>query len=96
MVNQTDAELTAKALEKLEQLIKNNKVFIDTCSLLYEEADRFWENVSPILEQEKVKIIIPQRVVDEIQKKKEDSNQRIADTAQKAEKTIFFLKRQNS
>lgn len=52
----------------LEHYVKDRKIFIDTCSLLSKGADRFWEHVIPLLHQYHNKIIIPLRVVEELQK----------------------------
>jgi hypothetical protein len=41
-LNNTEA---VKAQEKLIRYVKNYKMFIDTCSLLYESADPFWRNI---------------------------------------------------
>ena len=54
--------------EYLQNIIRNYKVFIDTCSLLSVNAEKFWEHVIPILRAERVDIIIPYRVYQEVDK----------------------------
>lgn len=57
-----------KTLDFLESSIKDFKIFIDTCSLLSEQADAFWAHAVPILQREKKFIIVPLRVYEEVQK----------------------------
>ena len=66
MINQ--ASNTDKMKQTLENGIKNYKLFIDTCSLLFESADAFWSNVTPILSKTKSTVIIPLRVYEEVNK----------------------------
>ena len=42
-----------KSTAFLEYSVKNFKIFIDTCSILYDYADLFWKNIVPILQREK-------------------------------------------
>ena len=60
--------LEQRALERLKNYVHNYKLFIDTSSLLAENANQFWGHVIPLLSQEKNKIIIPFRCLQEIQK----------------------------
>lgn len=82
----------------LESSIKNFKIFIDACSLLYEQADKFWLHAVPILQRESKSIVVPLRVYEEVEKfaknpdlcakKRDDTlNQR----AKAAIKTIVML-----
>ena len=57
-----------KSRHFLEAAVKDYKIFVDTCSLLFEEADLFWANIIPILEREKKSVIIPYRVYQEVDK----------------------------
>jgi len=57
-----------KMKKTLENGIRDYKLFIDTCSLLFESADAFWSNIIPILEKTKSNIIVPLRVYEEINK----------------------------
>lgn len=52
----------------LENCVKDFKVFIDTCSLLEESSDKFFQNVVPILEREKKALIVPLTVYRELEK----------------------------
>lgn len=57
-----------KSAAFLESSVQNFKIFIDTCSLLFNQADIFWRNITPILERERKTIIVPLRVWEEVQK----------------------------
>jgi hypothetical protein len=49
--------------------MRENKVFIDTCSLLAPKGvDAFFGYAVPILERNKLKLIVPLRVVNEVEK----------------------------
>lgn len=56
----------------LESSIKNFKIFIDTCSLLSEQADMFWSHSVPLLQREGKSIVVPLRVYEEVKKFAED------------------------
>ena len=62
------ADIEERALAFLEKSIKQNKVFIDTCSILSEQANKFWEHAVPILQREGKHIIVPNRVYEEVVK----------------------------
>ncbi|MCL2377942.1 MAG: hypothetical protein FWC77_02345 [Defluviitaleaceae bacterium] len=66
MTGQIDAVDRSKQF--MERAVKTYKIFIDACSLLYEEAERFWANIIPVLRQENSSIIIPLRVYEEVDK----------------------------
>lgn len=57
-----------KSIAFLEWSVKNFKIFIDTCSLLLDEANSFWYNIVPILAREHKAIIVPLRVYEEVKK----------------------------
>lgn len=57
-----------KARNMMENYVKEWKIFIDTCSILHFAADKFWQNIVPLLQQYRNKIIIPLRVIEELQK----------------------------
>ena len=63
-----------RSIAFLESSVREFKVFIDTCSLLSEQADRFWVNMVPILQRENQSIIIPYRVYEEVKKFADDPN----------------------
>lgn len=52
----------------LETSVKQFKIFIDTCSLLSEQADTFWSHVVPILQREGKSVVVPFRVYEEVKK----------------------------
>ena len=58
------------ARNMMENYVKDWKIFIDTCSILHFAADKFWLNIVPLLQQHRNKIIIPLRVIEELQKHK--------------------------
>lgn len=60
--------LEEQSRKRLEYYLTGYRVFIDTCSLLHPQADLFWEHAVPILRQTGVKLIVPYRVVQEIEK----------------------------
>ncbi len=62
------AEMEQRSKKFLIDIVKNYKIFIDTCSLLSEYADSFWEHIVPVLNNEKANIIVPLRVYEEVEK----------------------------
>ena len=57
------------ARNDLERCVKEGyKIFIDTCSLLTDSADSFWNNIIPFLYQYDTKIIVQLRCYEELQK----------------------------
>lgn len=68
MSNEEDREKKIYDRENLEKYVKNYKIFIDTCSLLHPEVNKFWNNIIPILHLYNIKIIIPKRSIDELEK----------------------------
>ena len=65
-------EARDKSVAFLEASVQNFKIFIDTCSLLSNQADVFWKNITPILEREHKAIIVPFRVYEEVKKFADD------------------------
>lgn len=57
-----------KALAFLESCVRDYRIFIDTCSILSEQANLFWSNIVPILQREGKTIVVPKRVCEEIEK----------------------------
>jgi len=51
---------------ELENYVKNFRIFIDTCSLLDDHANTFWERITPILQKERKSIIVTLRVYEEV------------------------------
>ena len=72
----------------LEASVKAFKIFIDTCSLLSEQADIFWSHIVPILQREEKSIIVPFRVRDEQNRRKEQP----ANTVNGNQKSFGHLK----
>ena len=64
--NNGGKEIYAKNI--LENYVKGWKIFMDTCSILHPEANKFWLNIVPLLQQYQNKIIIPLRSIEELQK----------------------------
>ena len=68
--NQTEKENKARSM--LEEYVKEWKIFIDTCSILHIDINKFWMNIYPLLEKYNKKIIVPLRVIEELEKHKEN------------------------
>jgi len=62
------AEMEQRSKNFLIDIVKNYRIFIDTCSLLSEYADSFWDHIIPVLTTEKASIIVPLRVYEEVEK----------------------------
>ena len=56
----------------LETCARDFKIFIDTSSLLEDGAEKFFQNIVPILERERKALIVPLSVVLELKKLAED------------------------
>ncbi|OCS91107.1 protein kinase domain-containing protein [Caryophanon latum] len=54
--------------EKLDRLVKQHKIFIDTCSLVQPKAIAFLNTLEPALKKHNSKLIIPIRVIEELEK----------------------------
>jgi serine/threonine protein kinase len=61
-------EAEQRSKQFIETAVKEFKIFIDTCSLLSEDADKFWANITPVLQRESKTVIIPYRVYEELDK----------------------------
>lgn len=57
-----------KSVAFLESSVKDFKIFIDACSLLSEQADKFWLHIVPVLQHEAKSVIVPFRVYEEVKK----------------------------
>ena len=79
--------------DRLEQYIKKGyKIFMDTCSLMYINAEKFWEHIVPLLHQYSVKIIIPLKCIEELKKHQSDNGDvQKAASAQNALKVVNQL-----
>ncbi len=58
----------------LDELSKNYKIFVDTCSLMHCGSSIFSENLSIHLSKNNTKIIVPSKVIEELEKKVYDSD----------------------
>ena len=80
----SSADMEQKSKAFLNTIVKNNyRIFIDTCSLLSEHAESFWEHIIPILKAEKASIVVPLRVYEEVEKYANDlelCNKKAVDT----------------
>ena len=90
------AMIKASATAVLENFLKYYLIFIDTCSLLGRQFDRFFENIRSFLERRKSEceaagqefkspIIVPKRVVEELME--------FAYTDKKPELTVIAMNR---
>ena len=86
--NQNSKENYAK--NELDGYVKDWKIFIDTCSLLHFAADKFWMNIIILLQQYQNRIIIPLRIIEELQK--HEANTGKPELAENAKKCLKVLK----
>lgn len=91
MENVGDNVKQEHAKKVLETYCREYKIFIDTCSLLYDSSDKFWENIIPLLFTYNNKIIIPLRSIEEIEK--HSNNKDDKELAEKAKVCIALIKR---
>lgn len=68
------AEAKAKSEKYLKNAVSGYRILIDTCSLLDENADRFWEHMVPLLQAEGKHIAVPVCVLEEADKFARDRN----------------------
>jgi len=74
----------------LEHLVRSSKVFIDTCTLMHGSAEEFfYTKLQPLLIQYKKKVIVPQKVIDEIERLRKDKG---INSNKQAEKGINILR----
>ncbi len=73
----------------MEELVKNCKVFMDTCSIVDAEIS-FWEHIKPFLKKYDKKVIIPYRCCEELIKKSQDTQN--TELAKTAAERCFLLK----
>ena len=66
----------------LESLVRDFKVFVDTCTFMHHEAPFFFNNqLAPILLHSKKQLIIPHKVIIEIERLQKSKKKEIADVA---------------
>lgn len=80
------------ALNTMKSYVKEWRIFIDTCSLLYFAVDKFWMNIIPLLSQYQSKIIVPLRSVEELEKHSKNlKNQELATNSKNTLKILQQL-----
>lgn len=52
----------------LEELVANHIIMLDTCSIMHEGCSKFIESLCPILKKYNKKIVIPNKVIEELKK----------------------------
>ena len=78
---------------KLENYVREYKIFIDTCSILHDASINFWNNVIPYLHIWNKKIIIPVKCYEEIEK--HSKNTKDSELASKAKTGLEVISRLN-
>lgn len=79
-----------QARNALERFVSNSIVFIDTCSLMHRNAEKLTDELIPVLSANQKKIIIPVRVVEELEKHLDSP---IPNTQEAAKRAIALLKK---
>ena len=67
-----EIDIEGKSKAFLVNIVKNFKIFIDTCSLLSEYAESFWEHILPVLKEHNSNVVVPLRVYQEVAKYADD------------------------
>ncbi len=57
-----------ETIEILEKCVSEYKIFMETSSILDSHIEKFWSNVTPLLEKYRNKIIIPVTIINELEK----------------------------
>lgn len=73
----------------LERFVTHSIVFIDTCSLMHRNAEKLTNELIPVLQANQKKIIVPIRVVEELEK---HINSPIPNTQEAAKRALALLK----
>lgn len=72
-----------------DKIVKNYRLFIDTCSLLHDKAENFFYHaLPPILLRHKKKIIIPEKVMKEVERLQNHQKAATRDIAKKGSKIL--------
>ncbi len=88
--NKNPQEIQANCRKNLEHFVQTYKIFIDTCSLLSNEAgdnrtSKFWEHIIPLLLKYQSKIFVPEKCKDEVEMHaKNKDNEHLARHAKEA------------
>lgn len=87
-----DCNKTEQAKNKLIKYIQDDwKIFVDTCSFLYEKADIFFPFLIECLTEYNGKIFVSTRVIEELSKKSGDKNLEV-----KANNALNYIKQMQS
>ena len=81
------------AYRKMEKYIKDKKIFVDTCSLMFEHASEFFDHFIPVLKKQKQKVIVPLRCIEEAKKFTEDTDVKRAEMGKQAVAILAMLQR---
>ncbi|WP_461811496.1 PIN domain-containing protein [Faecalimonas sp.] len=87
--NQNEKEAYAKKV--LESYVKDRKIFIDTCSILHFASDKFWMHMIPFLQRYQNKVIVPLRVIEELEKHADSMKPDLAEKSKNSLKIIQQL-----
>ena len=80
MTNQQEIQM-----EFLEKCVREYRIFIDTSSLLEESAEKFFQNIEPLLRKYNASLIVPLAVCDELEKLAKNENHQVnANVSEKA------------
>ena len=87
-MEETISQEELKARKILENLVRDNRIFMDTCSII-DASDLFWKHIKPFLTKYEKKIIVPTRCCEELVKKSRDEKD--AGLAKTANTRLFLL-----
>ena len=87
-MEETISQKELKARKILENLVQDNRIFMDTCSII-DASDLFWKHIKPFLTKYEKKIIVPTRCCEELVKKSRDEKD--AGLAKTANTRLFLL-----
>lgn len=88
---------TPKIKVPLEKFLNSHtRVLIDTCSILEEHSEQFFEYAIPILREKKAFLVIPKSCVNEIEKHKNNTgNVELSSKAKRAIKILALMQKEN-
>ena len=80
----------------LDELVQTYKIFVDTCSFMHENADRFFYSVLPHhLSLHDEQLIVPEKVTKELKKLQQNKEHDIREAAKRAAEIYNSYRRQN-
>ncbi len=77
------------------EIIKEYKLFVDTCSLMHESSNTFFNDLASYLTEYKKKVIVPDKVIYEIKGLQKNKKIRTSNAACKGAKILDFYKENN-